>query len=77
MAHYKISFRIGGKTYYTEGESTYPSDEEIINNNYSMDIAKDSAFIFASAYKDSFHIVGNIEKDSLDFEIHQQQGDLE
>lgn len=69
MAHYKISFRIEGKTYCTEGESTYPSNEAIINKDYSMDIAMDSAFIIASAYKDSSHIVGNIEKDSLAFEI--------
>lgn len=71
MAHYKVSFRVAGKTYFTEGESTYPSDEAIKKNDIDMDIAYESAAVFASACKQSLHLEGSIEPKSILFEIYK------
>lgn len=71
MAHYKVSFRVAGKTYFTEGDSTYPSDEAIERNDIDMGIAHESAAIFASACKQSLHIERAIESESIVFEIYK------
>ena len=71
MAHYRVSFRVDGKTYYAEGESSYPSDEAIENKDIDMSIASDSASVIASAYKQSLHLDGKIESNSISFEIYQ------
>lgn len=69
MAHYRVSFRIDGKLYNTIGDSTYPSDEAIENKDIDMDIAMESAAVIASAYKSMSHLEGNIESNSISFDI--------
>ena len=69
MAHYRVSFRVEGKTYYAEGDSSYPSDEAIVKKDIDMDIALDSAAVIASAHKQSMHLEGKIEPNSISFEI--------
>lgn len=71
MAHYKVSFRINGTSYYTEGDSSYPSDQAIDEKDIDMDIAMDSASVIASAYKSMSRIEGKIEPDSISFEIYK------
>lgn len=71
MAHYKVSFRIDGKTYYTEGNSSYPSEEAIKQGDIDMDIAMDSAAVIASAYKSMSRMEGMIESNSISFEIYK------
>lgn len=71
MAQYKVSFRVDGKTYYVEGESTYPSDNAIRRNDIDMGIAFENAWIFASQQKESLHLEGKIEPNSVNFEIHK------
>ena len=71
MAHYRVSFRVDGETYYAEGESSYPSDEAIENKDIDMDIALDSASVIASANKQSLHLEGKIESNSISFEIYK------
>lgn len=73
MAHYRVSFRVEGKTYYAEGESSYPSDEAIENNDIDMGIALDSAAVIASSYKQSIHLDGTIEHNSNSFEIYKSE----
>ena len=69
MAHYRVSYRVEGKTYYTEGDSTYPSDLAIEKNDIDMVIAFDSAAVIASAHKQSLRLGGLIEPKSIQFEI--------
>ena len=71
MAHYKVSYRIEGKDYYAEGESSYPSEQAIENNDIDMGIAFDSAAVIASAHKNLSRIKGNIEPNSISFEIYK------
>lgn len=71
MAHYKVSFRVDGKIYYAEGDSSYPSDEAIENNDIDMGIALDSAGVIVSAYKQSIHLEGMTEPNSINFEIYK------
>lgn|GEM_PF-4118816 len=71
MAHYKVSFCINGTTYYTEGESSYPSDHAINENDIDMDIAMDCAAVIASTYINMSRIEGKIEPDSLYYEIYK------
>lgn len=71
MAHYKVSFRVDGKTYYTEGDSTYPSDDIIRKNQIDMGMALESASVFASTHKRSLNLEGMIEPGSINFEIYK------
>lgn len=71
MAHYKVSFRINGTAYYTEGESSYPSDEAIKGRGINMDIAMENAAMFASAYKNMSHLEGKIDPNSISFEVYK------
>ena len=71
MARYKVSFRVEGKTYLAEGESTYPSDDAINKNDIDMGIALENAWIFASHQKESLHLDGKIEPNSVNFEIYK------
>lgn len=71
MAHYKVSFRVEGRTYYTEGDSSYPSDETIKNNEIDNEIALESAAVFASSHKHSLNLEGMIEPGSIYFEIYK------
>ncbi len=71
MARYKVSFRVGNKTYYTEGDSTYPSDDAIKKNEIDMEMALESASVFASSLKRSLNLEGMIEPGSIKFEIYK------
>ena len=71
MAHYRVSFTVKGRVYYTEGDSTYPSDEAIEKNEIDMDIAMESAAVFASSLKRSLNLDGKIDPDSISFEIYK------
>ena len=71
MAHFRVNFRVDGKTYYAEGESSYPSDEAIENKDIDMGIALDCASVIASANKQSLHLDGDIESNSISFEIYK------
>ena len=71
MAHYKVSFRVEGKTYYAEGDSSYPSDEAIEKKEIDMGIAMENAAIFASAYKNMSRLEGMVEPESIGLEIYK------
>ena len=71
MAHYKVKYTVDGKNFYAEGESPYPSDEAIVKNDIDMDIALDSAAVIASVHKQSMHLEGKIEPNSISFEIYK------
>ena len=70
MARYKVNFRVDGKTYFTGGESTYPSDDAIKKNEIDMEMALESASVFASSLKRSLNLEGMIEPGSINFEIY-------
>ena len=69
MAHYKVTFSVNGKIYKTEGESSYPS-AQLNSDEIDWKIVMDSAAVIASAHKEMSHIEGNIDKDSLSYEIY-------
>lgn len=71
MARYKVSFSIAGKAYYTEGESSYPTDEDLEKNDIDMGIALDCAGVIASAYKSMNHLDERIDPNSIAFEIYK------
>ena len=71
MAHYKVKYTVDGKNLYAEGESSYPSYEAIVKNDIDMDIALDSAAVIASVHKQSMHLEGKIEPNSISFEIYK------
>ena len=71
MARYKVSFRVDNKTYYTEGDSTYLSDDAIKKNEIDMEMALESASVFASSLKRSLNLEGMIEPGSIKFEIYK------
>lgn len=71
MAHYIVSFRVDGTLYYTEGESTYPSEEAIEKGDIDMDIAMESASVIASTFKGMSNIEGRIDSKSISFKIYK------
>lgn len=72
MAYYTVSFRVEGKTYYTQGNSTYPSDEAIDKNDIDMDMAYFNAAVFASAERESRNLKGIIEPGSIKFQVYKK-----
>ena len=71
MAHYKVSFRVNCITYFTGGDCSYPSDEAIEKDEIDMDIAYESAAIFAADCKKTLALNERIEPGSIEFEIYR------
>ena len=65
MIRYDIDFTIDGKWHHTFGESTYPSDEDYDQHNYTLEGVKHNAEIIIGAYMDLGHLHGYVNPSNI------------
>lgn len=70
MAFYKIAFTIDGVRHFTNGTSSYPSNEDIENNTWSEPAAMTNVGMFISGYKEAKGINKDKKVYDIYYEIH-------
>lgn len=59
MAKYSIKFRLGPEhIFFTSGDSTYPTKDQYLNEEYNERLIKDNVSVFISTYMEINRLKG-------------------
>lgn len=74
MAKYDIWFSLIGddERHYTTGIGSYPSDDQIDDNNYDYIYSLECALVFIDGYLDVERIKGRVDKGSIQVRISKE-----
>lgn len=76
MAFYKVTFTIDGTRHFTTGTSSYPTIEQIRNNDWLHDVAMTNAGMFIAGYKEVKGIDNDKKAYDISYEIYENQSFL-
>ena len=65
MIHYEIDFKINNEWHHTFGDSTFPSDSDFENDNYTDRDIIQNAEIIIHQYMKKGHLIGYVSRDNI------------